>query len=113
MARASYLQNDPFCFKGAQIPQQGPEGTRGDTLTQDQRKGAFFQLTVVGTNGSDGQVYSALKGDIPGVQGEVARKFAVAVGASSAEIPEPLLVRRTTTTRMRKRPLATLSHRAY
>ena len=86
--RASYLQNDAFCFDGTQIPQQGPEGTRGDTLTQDRRKGpgAFFQLTVVGTNGNDGQLYSHLKGDIPGVQAEVARRFAVAVAASSAEL---------------------------
>ena len=82
VARCSFLENDAFFFNGTQIPEGGPGGDRGATLVFDERTGLFFWATVVHTNGGDGQVYAAVKGDMPGIAMEVARKFAVGFVAS-------------------------------
>ena len=86
VARCSFLENDAFFFNGTKIPEGGPGGDRGATLVFDERTGLFWWATVVHTNGGDGQVYAAVKGDMPGIAMEVARKFAVAFVASLSAI---------------------------
>ena len=73
VARRSFLENDAFFFNGTKIPEGGSGGNRGATLVFDERTGLFWWATVVHTNGGDGQVYAAVKGDMPGIAMEVAR----------------------------------------